>query len=111
MPWRDGAEKQLDGYGEGKLFINPWSKQKPGVVDEWVNEITVPADVWAGQPARATVTPFAYSAQGNMGVSLGLEHVQICDRNAARLDGRRSASQAFTAVKAGAPANADDIPF
>lgn len=113
LPFRDGAEKDIEGYGEGKVFINAWTKQKPGVVDENVNEITIASDVYAGQPARATVVPFAYSQQGNMGVSFSLEHVQIADRNADRMDGRKSAKQAFGQLgsASGAGVADENIPF
>lgn len=110
MPWRDAAEKDYEGYGEGKLFISPWSKFKPGTIDRNKNDILVPTDVWAGQLARFFVTPFAWENSGKLGVSLQLEHVQIVKSDMPRIDGRTSASKAFD-DDLGDDVDGDDIPF
>ena len=68
-PFRDASEKSYEGYDEGSVFISPWTKKRPGVVDARLQDITVPDDVWAGQLVRADVNPFAYSQSGNYGVS------------------------------------------
>ena len=110
MPWRDGSEKDYEGYGEGTLFISPWSKFKPGIVDRNKTEILVPADVGAGQLARFSVTPFAWETSGKMGVSLQIEHVQIVKADMPRIDGRRNAAQAFDDDLGSDPVD-DDMPF
>ena len=97
LPFRSCAEREgVSGYDvpEGK-FISAWSKNKPQVIDRQRDDITVPADVWPGQHARASVRPFAYDTQGNKGVSFGLQNVQITRTDTPRLDGRRSAQQEF----------------
>ena len=96
-PFRKTAEKDYQGYKDmiGGVYIQPWSKDRPGVVDARVQDITVPADVWSGQMARATVKPFAYDTSGNMGVAFNLNHVQICRTDGLRLDGRTTAAQDF----------------
>lgn len=112
MPWRDAAEKQYEGYGAGKLFISPWSKFKPGLIDCNKVDILVPTDVWAGQLARAFVTPFAWENLGKMGVSLQLEHVQIVRADMARIDGRTSAASAFDDdLGPDTDGGDDEIPF
>lgn len=70
------------------MFIAPWSKTQPKVVGPDTHEITVPTDVFAGQRARVQVNAFAYENAGNVGVSFGLQAVQITKRNMPRLDGR-----------------------
>lgn len=106
LPFRPAAEKDYGGFEKGEIYINPWSSAKnapPQVVDVRGTEINVPSDVWAGQKARATVRAFAYDSNGNRGVSFGLEHVQIVKQDEPRIDGRRSATDAF--------ANADNSEF
>lgn len=99
MPIRDASEKsQYGGFEEGKVFINPWSKQKPGLVGPDNAEIYVKEDVWAGQLARAYIRPFAYEQSGNKGVGLMLEHVQVVKKNMPRTDGRKAATAVFGTV-------------
>jgi hypothetical protein len=99
-PFRKCSEKaDRAGYKEmanGGVFIKPWSKQRPGVVDANVQPIMVPGDVWAGQRARASVNAFAYEMSGNKGISFGLNNVQICSTSGPRLDGRKAATEEFS---------------
>lgn len=117
LPFRDGGEKDYAGYGAGKIFINPWNKQKPGIVDRERNDILVPADVFAGQLARFYVRPYAYAQSGNKGISLSLSHVQIVKADMPRLDGRKSAKDAFRGDDLPADLGGlgsqddDDVPF
>jgi hypothetical protein len=113
-PFRDATEKdKYQGFTQGKIFINPWTKSKPGVVNAGNNIIYTPGDVWAGQLARVTVSPFAYSTAGNTGCSLMLDNVQVVKADMPRMDGRQDAQQAFDPwVEDGAEvATADDLPF
>ena len=50
--------------------FQPWSKNKPGVVDTNRQDILVPDEVWSGQLVRANVVPFAWTHTGRKGVSL-----------------------------------------
>lgn len=106
MPIRKAEEKgEYAGFTAGKVFIAPWSKQKPGLVDHLNSEVHVKDDVWAGQLVRAYVRPFAYDTSGNRGAGIMLEHVQIVKKDMPRIDGRKAATEAF----AGRPlATADD---
>jgi hypothetical protein len=118
-PFRDALEKdKYEGFTAGKVFINPWTKTKPGIVDAGFNgglpqPIHAAADVWAGQLGRVTVAPYAYSTAGNTGCSLMLDNVQIVKQDMPRMDGRVSAEHAFDPwVEDGAAvATADDLPF
>jgi|SRR5215472_657583 len=95
-PFRDGAEKQgvYEGYKAGDIFISPWSKDKPGVVDINRNDLLDFADVFAGWTCRANVRPFAYDQGGNKGCGLFLDNVQFL-RPGKRLDGRKAASESY----------------
>jgi len=96
-PFRDAGEKDYAGYDEGIIYINPWSKQKPGVCDGRLQDVLAPDDVFPGQLVKATVRAFAYDNSGNKGVSFGLQNVQIVKADMPRLDGKRSASNDFDA--------------
>jgi len=104
-PFRDGNEKDYSGYA-GTVFISPWSKQKPGIVDENVEALIDPDRLYPGVIVRADVKPFAWSVSGNKGVSFGLNHLQII-REGERMDGRSSPSSVFSAVSS----DDDSSPF
>jgi hypothetical protein len=112
-PFRQCSEKAYKGYDiPGGVFISPWTKSRPGVVDAQRNEIIMPEDVWAGQLARATVAPFYYNQAGNRGVSFALNNLQICRADGTRLDGRRVARDDFDEYAgAGAMMADDETPF
>lgn len=102
LPFRAASEKDYAGFDKGEIYISPWKSgadTRPGIVDLHGKDILVPGDVWAGQLARATVRAFGYEQSGNKGVSFGLEHVQIVKADMPRIDGRRSAEQAFAGVQ------------
>lgn len=75
-PFRDGSEKDYEGYGADTVFCSASSKMKPGVVDQKVQPIIEPNEFYGGCYARATITAFAYDKAGNRGVSFGLRNVQ-----------------------------------
>lgn len=95
-PFRDGAEKQhqYDGYHAGDVFIQPWSKSKPGIVNIDRQDMLDLEEVYAGWTCRANVRPFAYDTAGKRGVGLLLDSVQFL-RPGKRLDGRKAASESF----------------
>jgi len=78
------VDVNLDGevYAEanpeyaGHYIMNVSSKNKPGIVDKDMNEIIEPGEVYSGCWARVSINAFAYNAQGNKGVSCGLNNVQ-----------------------------------
>jgi hypothetical protein len=113
LPFRRCAEKKYKGYDiENGVYIAPWSKSRPGVVNAQRQEITVPEDVWAGQMARATVAAFAYNNSGNKGVSFALNNLQICRTDTERLDGRVAAEDDFDEYgDAGNALVDEDAPF
>jgi len=107
LPFRDAAEKagQYQGYEPGVMYVSPWSKLKPGIVDIRLQDVLDPAEVWAGQTVRAYLSPFAWTNSGKSGVSFGLQHIQIVKKDMPRIDGRLPANKAFSALED----NADEL--
>lgn len=114
-PIRNAKEKDWNGYHdaeEGTVFINAWSKTKPGIVDAQRNEILDPQDIFAGQLMRISCRPFAYDRNGNKGVSFALNNIQVLKKDMPRLDGKISAKAEFDVVDMGDDADdAEDFPF
>jgi len=82
---------------EGHWFMSVSSKTKPGIVDQDVNPIMDSTEIYSGCYARVSINCFAYSTQGNKGVSFGLNHVQkLADGD--YLGGRSKAEDDFDAV-------------
>jgi hypothetical protein len=75
LPFRDGDEKDLDGYA-GMIYIRATGKTKPGVVDSSVQPILDPEEIYAGCYVRASLNAYAYEKAGNRGVSFGLNNIQ-----------------------------------
>lgn len=92
-PFRDGDEKELDGYA-GHTYVKATSKTRPGIVDKDLVPIISSSDFYAGCYARATVTVFAYDRTGNKGVSFGLQNIQKLDDGEA-FSGKKSAEEDF----------------
>lgn len=107
LPLRDGDTERDDPVYAGHYFINANSKTRPGVVDQNVQPIIDPEEIYSGCYARATVTFFAYNVSGNRGVGAGLGNIQkLADGE--RLAGGPSAESEFGAVEF---AKADASPF
>lgn len=107
-PFRDQGEKEWPGYEAGAIFISASSKQKPGLVDEKVQDIIEEHQFYPGCYARATVRAFAYDQAGNRGVSFGLQNIQkLADGEP--LGGRTNPSQDFEAVSGGAASTAEAL--
>lgn len=105
-PFRDQAEKAkfVDGkrilpagHEEGAIFLTLKSSNKPGVVDEKVQDIIDEHTLYAGCTCRATVRPYAYDNKGNRGVAFGLQNIQkVADGDP--LSGRAVAAEEFAPV-------------
>lgn len=111
-PFRDQGEKEFEGYEAGAVFITATSKQRPGLVDEKVQDIIEEKDFYPGCYARATVRVFAYDQAGNRGVAFGLQNIQkLADGEP--LGGRIRPADDFEPVVSGGgtgtPATADAL--
>ncbi len=61
---------------EGHMYMSVSSRTRPGLVDQNVQPILDNTELYSGCYARVSMNAFSYSAQGNKGVSFGLNHVQ-----------------------------------
>lgn len=96
IPFRDGNEKQVDGYKD-VIFCSATSMQRPGLVDAQLKDIVDPTEFYAGCWARATVTAFAYDRAGNRGIAFGLQNIQKL-RDDDAFSGRSKAEDDFEPV-------------
>jgi hypothetical protein len=76
MPFRDGTEKDYDGYGPDVTFVSASSKMKPRVVGPDMQDIIEPSEFYGGCYARASINAFAWEYMGKRGVSFGLRNIQ-----------------------------------
>ncbi len=97
-PFRDQGEKTFEGYVAGNKFVTATSDRKPGVVDQKVNPILDESRVYSGCWCRASVRAFTYSNMGNIGVSFGLQNVQLI-RDDEPLGSRSRPQDDFTPVE------------
>lgn len=95
-PFRDGSEKDYDGY-EGVTFCTASSKRKPGLVNADLDPIIEPNEFYGGCYARAEIAAFAYEVSGNKGVSFGLRNVQKI-RDGEPFSGASKPEDAFDAI-------------
>jgi hypothetical protein len=104
-PFRDGDEKDLDGYA-GMIYVQASAQDRPGLVDANVQPIGLDRkeEFYAGCYARATIRAFAYDKNGNKGVSFALQNVQKL-KDGEPFGSKRKAEDDFEAV-AGATASA-----
>jgi hypothetical protein len=100
------GDKIVDGDGKpdastkGMWVIRSRADRKPGIVGPNPKEEMFFDDqnCYSGCIFRITGGLFAYEAEGNRGVSFGLNNVQVC-RTGTRLDGRKAAADDFTEWK------------
>lgn len=77
LPLRDGdIERPDDEAYKNSYFLSANSTQKPGVVDENLNEIIDPREFPSGCYGRASVNFYAYDVSGNRGIACGLNNLQ-----------------------------------
>lgn len=102
-PFRDQKEKMKDGKlpdgcTAGAVFMRFKSETRPGVVDQNKQEILDDSKVYSGAYLKAHVNAFAFQKGANVGVSFGLNHVQLV-KDGEPFSGRPKAEDAFTAVE------------
>jgi hypothetical protein len=102
---RDGdTEVTKDGdpvkETKGMWVVRTRSDRKPGIVGPNPKEPMHFDDdnCYSGCTFRVSVSVYAYEAEGNRGVTCGLEAVQVCAQGP-RIDGRLAAEDAFAEYK------------
>lgn len=63
-------------YTAGHYIINVSSRVKPQIVDADLQPIIDPTEFYSGCFGRASINFFAYNANGNKGISAGLNNLQ-----------------------------------
>jgi hypothetical protein len=114
-PLRDGDTELESGDREGKeyeghYFFNCTMKAKagkPGVVDENCKPVMDSNKFYSGCYVHIEVNPYPYSNSGNSGIGWGLQNVMFVE-DGDRLDGRRSATEAFESLAPQKPGEEDD---
>lgn len=98
-PLRDGdLERPDDPAYTNAYFENANSSTAPGVVDANRNEIMDKSEVYSGCYGRASINFYAFNANGNRGISCGLNNLQKL-RDGEPLGGRASAESDFATVE------------
>lgn len=100
-PLHDGDEKEDDQYSSdfvGKMYLNPKSKQKPGMVDKNCAPIMDPEDLYSGCYILAALSFYPYNVNGKRGVGVGIDNVMKI-RDGEPLGGRASADSDFGGVQ------------
>ena len=76
-PLRDGdLERPGDPAYRDSWFINASSTHKPGVVDADRNKILDSSELYSGITGRASITFYAYNANGSRGIGCCLNNLQ-----------------------------------
>lgn len=116
-PFRDQAEREKvgddgktylpQGHEAGAIFINLKSYERPGLVDQKLNDIVDKSEFYAGCWARAKVTAYAYDTKGNKGVAFGLSNLQkVKDDDS--LTGRTKPQDDFAPIETGEGESSSD---
>lgn len=101
LPLRDGDVERDDEAYKGCFFVNANSTLPPEVVDQDLNPVLSPAEVYSGCYARVSLNFYAFNTNGNRGIACRLGNVQkLCDGEPLG-GGRTSASDDFAAFSAG----------
>jgi hypothetical protein len=73
----DENEGRPEREGHWFLTVRSSERYKPGVVDKDSNPVMDQSEVYGGVYARVSMAAFAFSTEGNKGVSFGLNNVMV----------------------------------
>lgn len=94
-PLRDGdLERPEDPAYAHAYFVNANSTSAPGIVDAAKNQIIDKSEVYSGCYGRASISFYAFNANGNKGIACGLNNLQKI-RDGEPLGGKASAESDF----------------
>ena len=100
-PLRPQAEKEWAGLGDSGYYINAYTKFEPVIVNEALERVIDPAEIYSGRYANLKLNAYTYDTDGNRGVGLGLVAVQL-QAHGDRLGGK-SEEQVLEGFAAGQP--------
>lgn len=72
----EDADLETNPEYAGHWYMSVNSKNRPGVVDRSLEPILDATEIYSGCYGRAALNAYPYSANGNRGVTFGLNHVQ-----------------------------------
>lgn len=90
----DDLERPDDPAYANAYFVNANSTSAPGIVDAAKNQIIEKSEVYSGCYGRASISFYAFNANGNMGIACGLNNLQKI-RDGEPLGGKASAESDF----------------
>ena len=94
-PLRDGdIDRPDDPAYANSYFVNANSTSAPGIVDAAKNQIIEKSEVYSGCYGRASISFYAFNANGNKGIACGLNNLQKI-KDGEPLGGRASAESDF----------------
>ena len=94
-PLREGdLERPDDPAYANAYFVNANSTSAPGIVDAAKNQIIEKSEVYSGCYGRASISFYAFNANGNKGIACGLNNLQKI-KDGEPLGGRASAESDF----------------
>ncbi len=100
-PLHDGDREKPDNpIFEHCYYINAKCKEAPQVVDQNVEPITDPDDLYSGCYGNISLTFYAYNCGGNKGIGVLLGNIQKI-KDGPKLNGRLSAKEEFRPVAYG----------
>ncbi len=72
-------EKMMSNYQDA-YFINASSKQAPGIIDQNKIRLTDSGTIVSGDYIRASINLFPFNTNGNKGIAVGLNNIQLVER-------------------------------
>lgn len=98
LPLRDGDAERADEAEEyvGMFFLNANSNTKPGIVDNFKNEILDATEVYSGCYGRASINFYPYNSNGSKGVAVGLNNIMKLSDGEPLGGARQSAEDDFS---------------
>lgn len=98
-PLRDGdLERPDDPAYANAYFINANSATAPGIVDADRNVILTRSEVYSGVYGRASINFYAFNTNGNRGIAVGLNNLQLI-RPGEPLGGKSRAEDDFSSTE------------
>lgn len=98
-PLRDGdLERPDDPAYANAYFINANSATAPGIVDADRNVILTRSEVYSGVYGRASINFYAFNTNGNRGIAVGLNNLQLI-RPGEPLGGKSRAKDDFNSTE------------
>ena len=109
-PVRDGDMVEWDGF-EGNLFVRASTQFPIGVVDRKLQPVMNSSDVFGGLICRAEINAYCYDTNGNKGVTLGVNNLQILKDDGVVLGGKSRPEDSFEAFYDGDSSSTADDDF